>query len=120
MYTNKDYFKCKEGITTYSIPDDTKHKANLLLDFQPFPIADWEENEITEENIFDTIEFLFDCIAKPGELVDMVSETGFNYSDYESYNEKKGQEEFIESVNNFLNRYRNGYELTMDGEMGMN
>jgi len=40
-----------------------------------------------------------------------------NYYDYDSYDKNTGQEEYRSYVNNFLCRYRNGYELSKDGKI---
>lgn len=117
MFRDKDYFKGEAGITESDVPEETKHKAMLVLDFQPFPIDDWPETKITEDNIFDVIEYLYDHISKPGEWTDMTTDTGFNYCDYESYDKETGHEEYRSYVNVFLCRYRSGYELTKDGNI---
>lgn len=117
MFRNKDYFKGKAGITETDLPDAIKHKAGVVLNFQPFPITKWmQENiTITEDHIFDTLEFLYDHVSKPGEWGQMSTDTGFNYYDYDSYDDKAGQEEFRNTANMFLADYKTGFELTKDG-----
>jgi hypothetical protein len=115
LFSMKDYFKQKAGITAHDTPDSIKHEASLVLRFQPFPIAKWEGRQVTEDNIFDTIEFLFDYISKPGELVDMTTDSGWNYSDYTSYDEEAGEAEFRQKVNSFLGDYKGGFELSSEG-----
>lgn len=115
MFRNKDYFKGEADIRDSDIPEEIKHKAMLVLNFQPFPIEEWSEMKITENNIFDIIEYLYDHVSKPGELIDMTTDTGWNYSDYESYNKEAGRTEYKSYVNDFLCLYRSGYELTKDG-----
>jgi hypothetical protein len=118
LFQNTDYFKDKAGISVPDpeIPDHIKHRAALALDFQPFPIEEWKEDEITEEHVFDVIEFLHDCVSKPvGELVDMSSEANWDYWDYESYDEAAGQKEYRDHVNAFLCNYKNGFEIADDG-----
>lgn len=115
FFRDKDYFKGKAGITSTDLPDNIKHKAALSLNYQPFPITKWNEGNITEDHIFDTIEFLYDHVSKPGKYVSMTSETGWNYYDYEDYDDNMGQEEFRTQVNVFLYDYKNGYELSDKG-----
>ena len=115
LFRDKDYFKDKTGITGTYLPDSIKHKAALTLNFQPFPITNWDTDDITEDNIFDVIEFLYDHVSEPGEWVGMTSDTGLNYYDYDSYDDKTGQEEFRNQANIFLSDYKNGYELSDDG-----
>ncbi|MFC1535028.1 hypothetical protein ACFL7M_16880 [Thermodesulfobacteriota bacterium] len=115
FFRDKDYFRGKAGITSTDFPDSIKHKAALSLNFQPFPITKWNTKDITEDHIFDVIEFLYDHVSKPGEWVPITSETGWNYYDYEDYDDSPGQEEFRSQVNVFLSDYKNGYELSDNG-----
>ncbi len=115
LFRDRDFFKKKAGITSTDIRDGIKHKAALAIGFQPFPITKWDINDITEDHIFDVMEFLYDYASKPGEWVPMTSETGYNYYDYESYNVIDGQAEFREEANRFLCDYKIGFELTTDG-----
>lgn len=114
-YQNEDYFKEKTGIDKNGhIPDKIKHNAVISIGFQPFPIPEWEKSAITDGNIFDIIEFLYDHVSKPGELIGMTY-NGYNYSDYDSYVKKTGQEEYRDKVNSILCDYKDGYELSISG-----
>ena len=115
FFRDKDYFKGKARITDNELPDSIKHKAALSLSFQPFPITKWNQDDITEDHIFDVIEFLYDQVSESGEWVEMTSDTGWNYYDYDSYDDQAGQEEFRNQTNIFLFDYKNGYELSEDG-----
>lgn len=115
FFRDKDYFKEKTGITSTDLPDSIKHKAALSLSFQPFPITEWNPDDITEDQIFDVIEFLYDHVSQPGEWVGMTTDTGWNYYDYEDYDNTAGKEEFRIQVNVFLSDYKNGYELSDNG-----
>jgi len=94
MFRNKDFFKGKAGITETTLPDAIKHEAAVALTFQPFPITKWSQESITEDHIFDALEFLYDHVSKPGEWVQMTTDSGWNYSDYDGYDDEAGQEEF--------------------------
>jgi hypothetical protein len=115
IFCNKDYFKGKAGITEYNLPDAIKNEAALALSFELFPITEWPKQDITEDYIFDAIEFLYDHVSKPGELVWITTNSGYNYEDYDSYDDQAGQEEFRNKANTFLADYRTGFELTKDG-----
>jgi len=115
LFRDQDYFKSKAGITKTELPDAIKHEAGIALTFQPFPITKWEKGQITEDHVFDTLEFLYDHVAKPGPVTCMRSEDGFFYDDYDGYDEEIGREEFRQKANAFLCDYRSGYELTKDG-----
>jgi len=115
LFRDRDYFKKGAGITKDDLPDHIQHEAAIAIGFQPFPISEWEQREITEDHIFDVIEFLHDHVAKPGEWVGMTNGTGYYYYDYVGYDGPAGQEEFRKFVNSFLCDYKDGFELTKDG-----
>jgi len=118
LLAEKDYFKEELDIRRgVSVSEEAKHNAIIELDFQPFPIDEWDDKKLTEENLFDTIEYLYDKISKPGEIEDLVSESGYNYWDYESYDKAAGKKEYRGYMNSFLSRYRDGYELLGDGRI---
>lgn len=117
LLRDKDYFKEEEGNYGSSVSEETQLKAMMALDFQAFPITEWDDKKLTEDNLFDTIEYLYDHISKPGEKVDMVSDRGFNYWDYDSYDKEAGKKEYRDYVNSFLSRYRDRYELTNEGQI---
>lgn len=116
LFRDKDFFKGKAGITMKYLPDAIMHEAILDLSFQPFPITKWSPESITEDHIFDTLEFLYDRVARPGELVGM-TERGWNYEDYDSYDDAMGQKEFRNRANAFLADYKTGFELTEEGSI---
>ena len=115
LFRNRDYFKEKAGITETGIPDYIHHEAAIALTFQPFPITKWAQEIITEDHIFDALEFLYDHVSKPGKMEDFVPDSGWNYSDYGSYDSDAGRLEFRDKANSFLCDYRTGYELMKDG-----
>jgi hypothetical protein len=111
-FRDKDYFKEKLFLTYEEYSKHSLYKASLTLNFPVFPIEGWHESLIIEDNIFDAIEFLYDHVSMPEEF-----DTGWNYQDYISYDEVKGKEEFRNTVNLFLCDYRDGYELSSEGEI---
>jgi len=115
MFRDKDFFKEKTGITERDVPNAIKYEAAVALNFEPFPIKDWSAANITEDHVFDVIEFLYDRASKPGEMVDKETDSGYRYSDYDSYDHEAGQKEFRDNVNLFLADYKTGFELTKDG-----
>ena len=114
-FSDKDYFKGKAGITSNEIPEEIKHKAAISLSFNAFPLTEWDRHDVTEDHIFDAIEFLYDHVSSPGEWVGMTSETGFNYHDYDGYDEIEGKKEYREYVNSIICDYKDGYELSEAG-----
>jgi hypothetical protein len=115
MFRDKDFFKEKSGITQAGYPDAVKHEAAVALNFQPFPITKWSVEDITEDHIFDVIEFLYDRVSKPGVMVDKETDSGWRYADYDEYDHEAGQKEFRDNVNSFLTDYKTGFELTKEG-----
>ena len=115
FFQKKDYFKNKIGITSYHLPEGAIYEVALLLNFELFPVNKWNSENITEDNIFDSIEFLFDRISKPGEKDYFENEDGFQYLDYSSYDDEIGKKEFREKANAFLVDYKDGYELNQEG-----
>jgi hypothetical protein len=89
----------------------------MCLSFEMFPVTKWATHEITEDHVFETLEFLYDHVAQPGELVDMASDTGYRYTDYDEYDQKAGREEFRRNANAFLADYKSGFELTKEGHV---
>jgi hypothetical protein len=114
FYRDRDYLK-EAGITKLSLSDTIKHKAAMSLSFEMFPITKWTNQEVTEDHVFEALEFLHDHVSRPGVLVEMSSETGFNYMDYDGYDEKAGRDEFRGDANAFLADYQLGFELAKDG-----
>jgi hypothetical protein len=115
LFRDKDFFKGKAGITRENLPEAILHEAALDLTFQPFPINKWSTENITEDHIFDSLEFLYDRVSKPGVLVGMIDETGWNYYDYNNYDDEAGEGEFRKKTNAFLADYKTGFELTKEG-----
>lgn len=76
-----------------------------------------EENIISysDDDIFDIIEFLFDCISKP------LRGWHHNYNDcgmhYTDFDKEAGQQEFKEAINTNLKDYQSGYQLSDQGEI---
>ncbi|MFA5879831.1 MAG: hypothetical protein WC860_06610 [Candidatus Margulisiibacteriota bacterium] len=112
-FCDKDYFEGIEGIRHAYCPDRIKHKAAACLSFQPFPIDKWNTKDITEEKIFDTLEFLYDLTTKPTSFI--MREWG--YKEYTKYDQETGKKEFIKQANIFLNTYEAGYEMNNSGEI---
>lgn len=79
-----------------------------------WPISDFYL-EYSEYDIFDVIELLYDLISEPteGSIHDW-NQCGWHYS---KFDKDKGQVEFRKAVNEFLRDYKDGYELSEDGQV---
>jgi hypothetical protein len=116
LLRDQRYFRERAGISGQEYPEAIKHEASLALSFEPFPITKWAPDKITEDNIFDTIEFLYDLASKPDEEYRVTDDSGFSYWEWK-YDEAAGRAEFRSKANAFLADYQPGYELTEQGEI---
>jgi len=68
-----------------------------------------------EEDLFDVIEFTFDCVSKPkdGWHHDF-SDCGWHYN---TFDQAAGQSEYRADLNELLRDYDDGYELSAQGEI---
>jgi hypothetical protein len=114
LLKKKDYFD--EHIFRHDT-EQIELEARLALNLDPFPIDKWDDDKLSEFNLFDIIEYLYDKVSKPGDIEDCQSETGFWGWRYANYDEKAGKEEYRTSINHFLALYRDGYELTQEGQI---
>ena len=119
LLRDADCLKEKAHITTSDLPDTIRREAALALTFELFPIDKWSMADITEDHIFDAIEFLYDYVSKPGLRAWMIGETNYHYYDYGNYDGEAGRSDFRNKVNSFLVHYKSGYELAIDGMIQM-
>jgi len=79
-----------------------------------WPIGDNYKN-YTEDDVFDLVEFLYDCCAKPVEgNFHNWSDCGWHYS---TFDEAEGKREFIKCFNPILRDYGDGFEISSEGEV---
>lgn len=72
-------------------------------------------NGLSEEDLFDLIEFLHDHCSKPIDgRYHNYSQCGWHYS---TFNQKDGQAEFADRMTELLASYGPGYELSQAGEI---
>ena len=120
LFRGRDYFRAKLGISGDDTPKSLVSESVIKLGFKAFPLSSWEDSDKTETNIFDVTEFLYDHVSKPGDMIDMVSESNWHYQDYESFDEEAGKSEFRSSANLILSELGEGFELGADGEIRAN
>ena len=91
LFRDRGYLEEKLQLNSHSHSSKyAEHEAALALNFQPFPVTKWSTEKVTEENVFDAIEFFNDYISKP---ID---------ADWGGYNETLGRTEYREKANQFL------------------
>ena len=120
LFDEKAFFKEKVGQWSHDKGSTMAREAIMRLGFAAFPMSGWSTSDMTFDRVFDVVEFLFDKVSKPGELVDMRSDSGFDYQDYESYDEEAGRREYRSAANLILADIGEGYELGGDGEIRAN
>jgi len=68
-----------------------------------------------EEDLFDVIEFLYDHVSKPVDgFFHSFNNCGWHY---DTFDKAAGQAEFREAINDILQDYKSGYELSPSGEI---
>lgn len=73
--------------------------------------------EYSEDDVFDMIEFLYDCVSKPistGNDYHSFSQCGYHYSQFDK---TTGRKEYRKEINEILKDYQEGYELSEQGEI---
>ena len=71
--------------------------------------------EYSEDDLFDVVEFLFDYVSKP--LEGRYHSYGGCGWHYDTFDKDEGQKEFRSRVNEILQDYSTGYELSEQGEI---
>jgi hypothetical protein len=120
LYRDKDYFKEKLGVRQHDTPEKLARESVVRLGFAAFPLKSWAPEDMTEDHVFDVFEFLYDHASKPGELIDMRSESNWDYQDYGSYDEAAGRDEFRAAANLILVEMGDGFEIGKDGQVRAN
>lgn len=116
-FVEKDYFK-ESGMTTSDLSHQLKWKANAMLHFQLFPIFSWPEEQITEDNLLDAVEFLYEHTAKPDDWGPITTSSGYHNEGYRRYDARAGREEIRAMFNGILAAYKSGvYHLAESGQI---
>lgn len=109
------YFCIDNGEVAGSLGNDIEAQMLRRLRTENlWPIRD-KCLEYSEEALFDVIEFLFDHISKPVEGdYHSYSDCGWHYHRFDT---KAGRDEFRDELNTYLADYKDGFELSNDGEI---
>jgi len=82
------------------------------LRFEPLKLS---ISNYTEDDLFDIMEFLFDCVSTPVDgYFHRYGNCGWHYS---TFDKESGREEYRNEVNTFLVDYQDGFELSEQGEI---
>jgi hypothetical protein len=116
LFKDKAYFKKKTELTHNYTPSSLSHDAIAFLGFNPFPFHKWSADDLTEENLFNTFEFLYDRVSKPGEWGYIRGSAG-DYEDYLSYDEDAGKKEYKDAADAILRDWKDGFQLDGNGRI---
>jgi len=112
-FLKNDYFYENSGDVPGKLGSDIE--AQMLLAIRKpdlWPIEEKCDN-YSEDDLFDVIEFLYDRVSKP---IDLRFPNNGDYY-YETLDRETGKQEFRDSMNQLLCDYREGYELSENGEI---
>lgn len=125
-FDGKSYFQEAFGYPCVDAPGDywlgdlgQRPEAALLMALRkPLKLEPIEVNitQYSEDDLFDLIEFLYDCASRPAQRY---------YHDYANcgwhssgpYDRASARTEFRNEINSYIRDYQNGYELTEQGEI---
>ena len=112
-FLKNDYFYENSGDVPGKLGADIK--AQMFIKLKKPDLWPIEEkcNNYSEDDLFDVIEFLYDNVSKP---IDIRFPKNGNYY-YETFDMETGKQEFRDSMNQLLCDYREGYELSENGEI---
>lgn len=122
QFQNDDFFQESFGFTCvdsgfiagYAGEDVEAFFFRKLRKQNLWPIDDNIEH-YSEDDLFDVIELLFDCISKGVEgNYHSWNQCGMHYS---TFNKQTGQNEFRSQINEILADYSSGFSLTVQGEI---
>ncbi|MBD2103934.1 hypothetical protein [Leptolyngbya sp. FACHB-261] len=121
-FLNKDYFQENFG---YICVDAGEVSGNLGSDIEAqmfrairrpklWPIQ-IRYKSYSEDDLFDVIEFLYDHVSKPVDgYFHGHNACGYHY---DTFDKRTGQQEFRDVINQILYDYKEGYELSDEGEI---
>jgi hypothetical protein len=88
----------------------------ILSDFSKedlWPIID-HSNSYSESDLFDMIQFLYHHVSKPARVDMTLTGRGFARTDFDR---SEGRQEYREKINQLLDRYKNKFVFTEQGEV---
>ena len=112
------YYYKDESVLEYVV-DDTYQE----LLFNPFPINNWDSKKLTEPHLFDIIEYLYDKVRMPPEehfsMHLLISGEYMSLLPIEKRKKiaSERKKEYREYINKSLSNYKDGYELTEEGQI---
>jgi hypothetical protein len=113
-FLKNDYFYENSGDVPGKLGADIE--AQMFIKLRKSDLWPIEEkcNNYSEDDLFDVIEFLYDCVSEPSHRDDEWSHHG---DSYDTFDRETGKQEFRDRINELLCDYREGYELSKKGEI---
>lgn len=115
-YQERLGINCVDGFVEGTVGNLEIYSFRKLRRKGLFPI--WQSHDnLSEDELFDLIEFLYDHISEPVQSSGVYhswSECGYHYSEFV---QGTAQGDFREEINDFLKDYGEGFELSIQGEI---
>lgn len=114
-FLKNDYFYENSGDVPGKLGADIE--AQMFIKLKKPDLWPIEEkcNNYSEDDLFDVIEFLYDCVSEP---IHRRYDEWSNHGDsYDTFDRETGKQEFRDIINQILCDYREGYELSENGEI---
>ncbi|MBD2014977.1 hypothetical protein H6F96_13485 [Microcoleus sp. FACHB-53] len=113
------YFHSKVGRVAGTLGYDLE--ASMLWKLRKQNLYPIEEkcNSYSEDDLFDVIEFLYDCVSEPISAVTEES-VWLDVEEcwlYTKFNQETGHQKFRYEINELLRDYKDGYEISKTGEI---
>lgn len=120
-FEEKGYFQehlginCVDGYQPGTVGDVELYAYRRLRRKGLFPLSK-RKDDLTEDELFDLIEFLFDHASQPAGDAYYHDYAGCGYH-YSKFIKGRAAEEFRHEINDLLKDYGSGYELSSEGEI---
>ncbi|MEG4964153.1 MULTISPECIES: hypothetical protein [unclassified Microcoleus] len=113
-FLKNDYFYENSGDVPGKLGSDIE--AQMFIKLKKPDLWPIEEkcNNYSEDDLFDVIEFLYDRVSEP---IYRYDEWGHHGDSYDTFDRETGKQEFRDRINELLCDYREGYELSENGEI---
>jgi hypothetical protein len=116
LYEYMGYWCTDAGDVPGLLGDDDAIASRLLFKIGSNNLWPIEQNIgfYTEDDVFDMIEFLYDCISVPSDGI-YHPYNNCGYHEYKAFDKEAARQEYQLKINEILAHYSSGYELSEQG-----